>query len=224
MGQRCLHCQNCKVLQHVQSSVPQIPVPARRFSHIHVDLVGPLPSSRGFTNLFTIMDRTSLWPKTIPLSSTSTEDCARALVSCWISRFSVSAKITSDHGAQLTSSLWGVLCSLVNISRSRIISFHPQSNCLVEPFHHSLKTSLQARLAGPDWFNPFPLVIVGLQTTPHDKPGFSSAKAVYGAPLCFPEEFLNSEDLPPREFLDRIQSALQSLTLPPSHHTAPSSA
>ena len=39
----------------------------RRFSHIHVDLVGPLPASKGFTYLFTIMDRTSRWPEAIPL-------------------------------------------------------------------------------------------------------------------------------------------------------------
>ena len=144
----------------MQSSVPQIPVPGRRFSHIHMDLVGPLPSSRSFTYLFTIMDRTSHWPKAFPLSSTSAEDCARALVSCWISRFGVPAKITFDRGAQFTSSLQGILCSLLNISRSRTTSFYPQSNSLLERFYHSLNTSLRARLAGPDWFNHLPLFML----------------------------------------------------------------
>ena len=64
----CLHCQRSKVQQHVHSAIPHIPVPARRFSHIHVDLVGPLPSSRGFTHLFTIVDRTSRWPQAVPIS------------------------------------------------------------------------------------------------------------------------------------------------------------
>ena len=37
-----------------------IPVPARRFSYVHVDLVGPLAaSSQGHTYLLTILDRTS---------------------------------------------------------------------------------------------------------------------------------------------------------------------
>ena len=111
----CLHCQGSKVLQHVHFSVPQILIPARRFSRIHVDLVGPLPSFRGFTHLFAIMDRTSYWPEAVLLSLTSTEDCARDLVSYWISRFGVPAKITSARGAQYSSSLWGVLCSLLNI-------------------------------------------------------------------------------------------------------------
>ena len=47
---------------------------------------------------------------------------------------------------------------------------------------------------------------------------------MYGAPLCLLGEFLDSEDLPPREFLGRVQSVLQGLTLPSPHHVAPSSA
>ena len=139
-----MHCQQSKVQHHVHSAVPHIPVPARRFSNIHVDLVGPLPSSRVFTHLFTIVDRTSCWPEAVPMSSTSAEDCARALIFCWISRFGIPSKITSDQGAK------------------------------------------------------FPV-----RTTPCDKTGFSASEAVY-ASLCLPGEFLDSVDLPPREFLDRI--------------------
>ena len=171
----CLHCQQSKVQQPVHSSVP-----ARRFS------------SRGFTHLFTIMDRTSRWPKAVPLSSTFAEDCTRALISCCISRFGVPAKITFDCRAQITSCLWGVLCSLLNISRSKTTRFHPQSNSLMECFHHSLKTSLRARLAGHDWFDHLPLVMLGLRTTPCEESWFSVSEAVYGAPLCLPGEFLDS--------------------------------
>ena len=146
-----------------------------------MDLVGPLPSSRGATHLFTIVDRTSHWSKAVPLSLTSAEDCARALVCRWISRFCVPAKITSDRRAQFKSSLWGVLCSIMKFSVPR-----PSVSNL----------------------NHLPLVMFGLQTTPHDETGFSVADAVYNAPLCLLGEFLDSEDFLPREFQDRIQSAL----------------
>ena len=36
-----------------------IAMPAGRFQHVHVDLVGPLPLARGFTYLLTIVDRFS---------------------------------------------------------------------------------------------------------------------------------------------------------------------
>jgi hypothetical protein len=55
----CLSCQRAKVPLPLQVPPQHIPVPSRRFSHIHVDLVGPLPASKGFTYLFTIIDRTS---------------------------------------------------------------------------------------------------------------------------------------------------------------------
>ena len=87
-----------------------------------------------------------------------------------------------------------------------------------------MKTSLCARLAGLDWFDHLPLVMLGLWTTPHDKTGFSASQAVYRAPLCLPGEFLDSVDMPLREFLNRIQSSFRSLTLPPPHHIATSSA
>ena len=64
------------------------------------------------------------------------------------------------------------------------------------------------------------LALIGSTTFPWS----CLAKAVYGASLYLLGEFLDSKDLPPREFLDRIQSALRGLTLPPSHHMAPSTA
>jgi hypothetical protein len=64
---------------YVQVPSQHIPVPTRCFSHIHVELVGPLPVSKGYTHLFTIMDRTFRWPEVIPITATSTVDCANAL-------------------------------------------------------------------------------------------------------------------------------------------------
>ncbi len=135
----CLGCQRAKVYRHVQVPPQHILVPARRFSHIHVDLVGPLPASKGFTYLFTIIDRTSCWPEAIPVAATTTVDCANALFQGWVSRFRVLAVITSDRGAQFTSSLWAALCSLLNIQHNQTTAYHPQSNGMVKHFHRHLK-------------------------------------------------------------------------------------
>ena len=39
--------------------VQRIDIPSRRFSHVHLDLVGPLHSVRGYTHLFTVVDRST---------------------------------------------------------------------------------------------------------------------------------------------------------------------
>ncbi len=56
-----------------------------------------------------------------------------------MSRYGVPAVISSDRGAQFTSSLWAALCSLLN----QTTAYHPQSNRMVERFHRRLKDALR---------------------------------------------------------------------------------
>ena len=75
-----IHCQTSKVQTHVRASIDNFKVPKKRFSHIHVDIVGSLPPSCGHTHIFTIIDRPTRWPEVISLQGTSTIDCARVLI------------------------------------------------------------------------------------------------------------------------------------------------
>ena len=80
----CLRCQQSKIQSHVKSPVPSIEVSGRRFSHVHLDLVGLLPASQGFSYLLTMIDRTFRWPEAVPLSSITFESCALAFISTWV--------------------------------------------------------------------------------------------------------------------------------------------
>ncbi len=125
LTRNCIHCQKGKIHRHVLLQAAHIPVPVRRFSHIHVDLVGPLPRSSGFSYLFTHVDMTTRWPEAYLLTSTTAADCAAALLQGWIQRFGVPGIITSDRGPQFTSALWSSLCSLLNISHTQTTAYHP---------------------------------------------------------------------------------------------------
>ena len=114
--------------------VSGIEVPLRRFSHVHLDLVGSLPSSQGFSYLLTMIDKTSRWPEAVPQSSITSESCTQAFISSWVSRFRVPALLTSDRGAQFTSSVWSEVCFILEISRIKTTSFHPQSNGMIDHF------------------------------------------------------------------------------------------
>jgi hypothetical protein len=100
-----LASQQGKIHRHTCLVPLPIPIRQRRFSHLHVDLVGPLQYSNNFNFIFTIIDRTSKWMEAIPLSETSVAACAKALTFTSISRFGVPETITSDHGPQFTSNL-----------------------------------------------------------------------------------------------------------------------
>ena len=93
----CIPCQRSKIHRHTKTPLARIPEPQSRFDHIHVDLVGPLPPSQGFTHLFTIVDRFTRWPEAIPLTSTDTKSCARVLLSHWIARFGLPQHLSLIH-------------------------------------------------------------------------------------------------------------------------------
>jgi hypothetical protein len=222
LTRNCLHCQKAKVHRHVSLQAAHIPVPVRRFSHLHVDLVGPLPRSSGFSYLFTVVDRTTRWPEAVPLASTTAADCAAALLQGWIQRFGVPDTITSDRGPQFTSSLWAALCSLLSIKHTQTTAYHPQSNGLVERFHRRLKDALRARAAGADWYNHVPWVLLGMRTACSEDADFSPAEAVFGSQLILPGQFLSTPEPPSPNFLQEFQGLLAGRSpRQTSHHTTP---
>ena len=98
-AKECIACQSSKIQRHFKARLEKFSVPRRRFDHIHVDLVGPLPPSNGFTHLLTVIDRFSRWPEAIPLSVITSASCAQAFISQWIARFGVPLDISSDRGS-----------------------------------------------------------------------------------------------------------------------------
>jgi len=183
----CQHCQRGKVVRHVKAPVQPIAVPDRRFQHLHVDLVGPLPTSQeGFTHLLTILDRSTRWAEAIPMGSTSAQACADAVIGGWIARFGVPTLITSDRGPQFTGAVWSVLCHKLGIQHQLTTAYHPQSNGMVERFHRQLKDALRSRNCGAAWAAHLPWVLMGLRAAPKEDSGISSAELVYGEPMRLP--------------------------------------
>ncbi len=150
-ARECAVCQRSKIHRHFQVHPKSIPVPQRRFAHIHIDLVGPLTPSNGFNHILTVIDRTSRWMEAIPLANTAAAEVAAALFSGWICRFGVPAIITSDRGSQFTSSIWNSLCLLLQIKHQPTTAYHPQANGMVERLHRRLKDALRARGATATW-------------------------------------------------------------------------
>ena len=115
-------------------------------THVHVDTVGPLPTSRWYTYILTILDRTTRWSEAVPLQDITAASCARAFMTGWIARFGVPLQMTSDRGRQFISSLGSEMARSLGTQLHRTTSYHPQANGMVERFHRSLKASLRARL------------------------------------------------------------------------------
>ena len=113
----CQSCQRNKVTRHTTTFLQQLPDPTKRFSHLHVDLLGPFG---GDTMLLTIIDRWTNWPEAIPIQKgcCTAKDLAENIVKHWISKFGVPMVITSDRGRQFTSLLWTEMNKILGIKQS----------------------------------------------------------------------------------------------------------
>ena len=175
----CIAYQRAKVLCHSKAPLKPFIVLERRFDHVYVDLIGPLPLS-----LLTIVVRTTCWPEAIPLQTTLTADIARAFLGTLVARFGVPSDITSDQSCHLA------VASSLGVQLQHTMAYHPQANGQSECFHRSLKAALRASLQDDCWVDRLPWVLLGLRTSPKEDLFSSSAELVYGQPLRVPGDFL----------------------------------
>ena len=140
----CISCQKSKVQRHITAPLEHGRLPDRHFQHLHVDIVGLLPTSQGMTYLLTIIDRYTCWPETIPMADATVASCALAFFSHHIAQYGVPSDVSSDRGPQFTSNLWSALSKLLGAQLHCTIAYHPQANGIVERFHRQLKVALKA--------------------------------------------------------------------------------
>ena len=225
LARDCPSCLASKTTRHVHSTLVSRPVPDERFSSLHVDLVGPLPSSEGYSYLLTVLDRSTRWLEAIPLVDMTAASCATALLRHWIARFGVPVDITTDQGRQFTSSLWTELNQLLGISSLRTTAYHPQCNGMVERVHRVIKERLCARTTAPNWMDHLPLVLLGIRTSVRADSGLCPAELVFGVTLRLPGEFVSIPDLPPApltsDFVADLRRALADHRPPPAAHHRP---
>lgn len=210
----CIQCQRSKTTRHSISKLEQFPQ-AGRFEHVHIDIVGPLPTSQeGYRYCVTMIDRGTRWPEAFPVSEITADVVARVVYSGWISRYGAPVRLTSDQGRQFESGLFTQLMKLMGIEKLRTTPYHPQSNGLVERWHRSLKTSLMARLGSTtSWVDELPTVMLGLRAAGRTDSNVSAAELTFGKTLRLPGDFYgqDSEDFSSDyDVIQKIRNAIRN--------------
>lgn len=215
----CQACQRNKTQVHTKSPLVSFPPPSDRFSVIHVDLVGPLPVSRGQRYLLTCVDRFTRWPEAIPLPDICAETVVNAFLHHWISRFGVPSKIVTDQGRQFESNLWKSLNKLIGSIHAHTTAYHPQCNGLVERFHRQLKASLKCH-DSVNWIDKLPLVLLGIRSAFKADLQATAAQLVYGTSLRLPGTFFINDNvhLDSSTYVQEMMSHMQSLKPVPARH------
>ncbi|GBM36609.1 hypothetical protein AVEN_271486-1 [Araneus ventricosus] len=108
----CIPCQKSKVSRHVKSPKGDFSLPSAIFSHIHLDVVGPLPPSKGYRYCLKAVDRFTRRPEVFPVIDEKAKTIADTFYSGWISRFGVPEVITTDQGRNFESDLFPFPCQI----------------------------------------------------------------------------------------------------------------
>ena len=193
-ARECQQCQLAKIHRHTTPPIGEFAVPERRFSHLNVDIVGPLPISNGFKYLLTAVDRFTRWPIAIPMRDISSESVVDSFAHGWIAHFGIPASVTTDRGSQFTSAIWSQLMTSFSIKTHQTTPYHPAANGLVERFHRRLKESLIALSNDQplNWFWHLPCTLLCIRTTLKPDIGASPADLVFGEGLSVPGSLIPS--------------------------------
>ncbi|BHF82388.1 hypothetical protein SprV_0802552600 [Sparganum proliferum] len=223
----CLGCQRSKIQRHNKAPIGTFPGPGARFSHVHLDIVGPLPLSNGCSYLLTCVDRFTRWPEAIPLPDIAAPTVVKAFLSRWVAIFGAPSTITTDRGAQFESNLFQSLLSFLGCTRIRTTAYHPAANGMVERFHRQLKASLRAAADPENWTDHLPLVLLGIRSALKPDLDCSAAELVFGATVRLPGEMISPtpqsavED--PTNLLHRLRQFMRTLSpVPPRSSASPS--
>ncbi|GFW41313.1 transposon Tf2-11 polyprotein [Trichonephila clavipes] len=219
-ARHCLACQKSKIHRHTRSPLSSFQEPSQRFDHVHLDLIGPLPPSNGYTYCLTMNDRFSKWPETQPLKDITAETVAEAFFSSWVSRFGTPAILTTDRGRQFESPLFKALSKLLGVQKCRTTGYHPQANGMIEELHRPLKSAIKCH-ATERWTEVLPIILLGLRASLKEDILCTPVELVFGTTIRLPGEMFDSSkpDDDVVNFVSKYKSHMQSLhPKPPKHH------
>nr|VZI45352.1 unnamed protein product [Spirometra erinaceieuropaei] len=211
----CIACQRSKIQWHNKPPIGTFPGPGSRFSHVHLDIVGPLPLSNGCSYLLTCVDRLTRWPEAIPLPDIAAPTVVKA--------FSVVGLLSLVHPPQLRPTVVPNL----SCTRIRTTAYHSAANGVVERFHRHLKASLRAAADPENWTDHLPLVLLGIRSALKPDLDCSAAELVFGATVRLPGEMISPTPQgavkDPTNLLHRLRQFMRTLSpVPPRSSASPS--
>ena len=138
----CKECLRRKITPQKHRHSLMTWTPSHPFWQVALDIMGPLPESRGNKYILLIGDQFTKWYEAVPMPNQEATTVAKAFTESWVSRFGCPANLHSDKGSNFMSNLFKNLCKELGIARTSTTSFHPQGNAIMERTNRTVEDCL----------------------------------------------------------------------------------
>lgn len=166
-------CINCKLRKTYQRR-PVVPImkyndTARPLDRVHVDLTGPLPTTKGgHKYIMVLKDYLTKYVWLIPLKTKGSVEVAEAFVGEFVCQAGVPGRVVSDKGNEFVNQLLMNISRILGINRVSTTPYNPRSDGFVENHNKTLKDQLfhyVDNLKQDDWDVFLPTVQLMYNTT-----------------------------------------------------------
>lgn len=127
------------------------------------------------------VDYLTKWPEVFATSDQTSLTVTELLVEYVISRHGVPSELLSDWGTAFLSKIMLDVYRLIGICKTSSTTYHPQTDGLVERFHHTLTDMLanSIKQGGKDWDLHLPYVLFAYRSSPQSSTGESPFYLLY---------------------------------------------
>lgn len=215
-------CNVCQVAGRPSKYIPparlvEVPVIPETFSHVQVDVVGPLPTTtKGNEYIVTLVDLAIRYVHGVAMRSVNAKGIVKTLKDTFAS-FGMPVKIQTDGASYFTRSEFSKFVKELGIYHAVSSPYHPASQGALERQHRTLRATL-AKVGlenSTHWDDDLPFVLFCLKDMPSASTGFSPFELVFGhtvrGPLCLVRDKLLEQGKVDLSVLDLVGDMRQRL-------------
>ena len=187
----CHTCQLNQPFKNKPSILRPVPPPQTAFSMWGMDLTTIKKTADGYIHILVIVDYLTKWVEAFPLKCKEAKEVLKCFENEICYRYGFPKVLVTDNGTEFCNKQLDKFCLDNNISHRVTISYHPQSNGLVEVTNKAVKQGLRKLLhvnkelvnkltENENWTQNLGKVLFSLRTRIRKATTFSAFELVFG--------------------------------------------